>query len=371
MGREKLLSVSDLAHELNMGKAMIQFILKRFKKWLPCELVNARPLYPASILKTIILINENLEMGLLPGDVESLLDNTENEPAKEQPDTRPEDIRISNDGLILLKSFFSEIGEHQARIAAAHEKRAAAEERKAVAIEKRAEAEEKKARAMDHIASALQQMNELRSSVSHDETRQLIHNAADILSENHADAGLDDDETSSDTDRAEDNAEIEMDDLYALVEDKITEPDEAEPLDDLYALIDTDDHDEPTPSDSAMEDEVLDDLSLLIEDDAVQEPENREPEDMDDLSLLIDEPENREKETEKSVEIRIDITPEQDLAKYKAEVMKIIIGLKSDGLSVDKTTELLNANHIKTLSGKPEWSKKAISQIYKFIESAK
>ena len=51
--------------------------------------------------------------------------------------------------------------------------------------------------------------------------------------------------------------------------------------------------------------------------------------------------------------------------------MKIIIGFKNDNLNAEETTNLLNKNKIKTLSGKPKWGQKAISQIYKFIDSAK
>jgi hypothetical protein len=358
--REKLLSVSELAHELNLGKAMVQFILKRFKKWLPCEPVNGNPLYPAFILKKLIFIHENLEMGLLPGEVETMLNNAQDDPARPA-----EDIHISNDSLMLLKSLFSEIGEHQARIAAAHEKRAAAEERKAAAIEKRAEAEEKKARAMDNIATALQQMNALRSSEADHETRQIIHNAADILAKNNTDISEnfketipDDEPENHDIIEPENDEVIEMDDLSALVDDEDNKTDEL-PVDDLYALIDSE--------------EPLDDLYALIDDEINTGTEPETHEDMDDLSLLIDGLEEKAdgKKTQQVPEIKIDITPEQDLAKYKSEVMKIIIGFKSDGLSVEQTTDLLNANHVKTLSGKPEWSKKAISQIYKFIESAK
>ena len=50
--------------------------------------------------------------------------------------------------------------------------------------------------------------------------------------------------------------------------------------------------------------------------------------------------------------------------------MKIIIELKTKGLDIEETTNRLNTSSIKTLSGKPEWSQKAIAQIYKFIESA-
>jgi hypothetical protein len=406
MSREKLLSVMDIAQELNTGKATVKFLLKRFKKWMPFDFINGQPFYPGETIKKLFMIQENLEMGMLPSDIEkkldalchsdsgSLLDSFENP-------SQNEDIRLSNDGLALLRSLFHDIGDQQKRIAAAHEKRAEAEERKAVAIEKRAEAEEKKAQAMNNIANALQEMNALRGSDP--SIRQVAHQAATIIASDEtskegalSDAPLDnmnqdlqmDDlslliEKEKEIECTEDPS-IDLDDLSELIDEDPLKSAESAPLDDLSLLLDTIPAADDTqielddlsklidaPSDSGQETRDLDDLSLLIEketSDSIQ---------MDDLSRLIDDsntvedPEPDESKPEDTPALSIDISPEDDLEKYKAAVMKIIIELKADGLSFEETTSRLNKNKIKTLSGKPEWNPKAISQIYKFIESAK
>jgi len=51
-------------------------------------------------------------------------------------------------------------------------------------------------------------------------------------------------------------------------------------------------------------------------------------------------------------------------------VINIIIKLRKDGHDVNKTTELLNSEGIKTLSGKDRWTTKMIAKIYTFIETA-
>ncbi len=524
MTRENLLSVLDIAKELNTGRATAKFLLKRFKKWMPSELINGQRLYPATIIKTLFIIQENLDMGMLPGDIEAKLDAMETTDPGDllnhfEKTSGNEDIRLSNDGLTLLKSLFNDIGDQQKRIAVAHEKRAAAEERKAVAIEKRAEAEEKKAAAMNNIAHALQEMNQLRASEP--VTQQIVHEAAAIV----ADDEIDEDGASIqiETDQVENKAaeheqasvstvdgdlsgEVELDDLSLLIDDEsaadlLSEDDvqlddlsllldddsqddgdtpEEEPvsetqldqLDDLSLLIDADENPvEPQPEEekdttdpddkidgeppvelddlsklidqqedsdadrpsedmddlsklidmpssetepaseadtsknetgetSSQDDVQMDDLSLLIDESQTAEdtndPEQDEavkPDEMDDLSKLIDTPPSKEtepidedtipgdenteqpaepdtEEAEASPEITLDVTPEEDLEKYKAEVMNIILGFKTDGRSVEDTTQILNKNNVKTLSGKPEWSQKAISQVYQFIESA-
>lgn len=206
-----------------------------------------------------------------------------------------------------------------------------------------------------------------------------------------------------------DTAPSDLDDLSALV-DKETDSTTENDLDDLSALIDQNDDknlkeivdveiddlsklisdpsDEKTSDDSEPE---MDDLSALIDteekpvsDDATED--THQPDSLDDLSKLIDSSETTEKTDQKEQDqapakdkevqdseetISIDFSPKDDLKGYKAAVMKLILGFKEKGMTVDQATEKLNANKIETLSGKPEWSQKAISQIYKFIESAK
>ena len=482
MSKEKNLSVSDIAQQLNTGKVSIKFLLKRYSKWLPYELIDGQSLYPSSYIKKIILIQENLDAGILLDDIEKKLDALPDlDVSDPSPDdfldtlvksSKNEDIRISNDGVGLLKSLVNDIGEQQKRIAIAHEKRAEAEERKAVAIEKRAGAEEKKAQAMNNIADALQEMNKLRGN--NFETMQIAQKAASVISIDEDADFQDENINSQDTiediqedvqlediqiddlsllikdeqkdkapgetitdlddlsslinepkideseteeskageveepklDKPEDLEEVQLDDLSLLIEESDQTKELDPKLDDLSALIDE-------KPESKTETEPLDDLSQLLDDSnanrqnsqkelklddlskLIDEPSNQDPpaENMDDLSLLIDKDSSKNdvdetnndikiddlsklidsdsKPVDDTPEIKLDISPEEDLGKYKAAVMKIIIELKKDGVNVEETTNRLNKNKIKTLSGKPEWGQKAISQIYKFIESAK
>ena len=150
MTREKLLSVLGIAEELNTGKATTKFMLKRFEKWLPYDLIDGQAFYhPDKTVKRLVVIQKNLDMGMLPSKIEKKLDafcdgNSDDLSNHFSSPSKNEDIRLSNDGLNLLESLITDIGEQQKRIAIAHEKRAEVEERKAVAIEKRSVAEEKK-----------------------------------------------------------------------------------------------------------------------------------------------------------------------------------------------------------------------------------
>ncbi len=188
----------------------------------------------------------------------------------------------------------------------------------------------------------------------------------------------------------------DLDDLFCLVDADDT-------LDDLSLLVDAQD---PSSPQSSTVQQDLDDLSLLVD-----MPQQAGSADMDDLSALIDNPsadlddlsllvdvtptqqedlddlyalvdsETSEQSTTSPAapakeavlpepSLKPDITPEKDMAKYKAAVMKIIIDLKNSGLSAGETTERLNRDEVPTLSGKPLWREKAIAKIYGFIESA-
>lgn len=440
MTQEKFLTVIDIVKELNIGKVTTKFLLKRFSKWMPYDLIDGQPFYPIETIKKLFMIQERLAMGMLPSEIEKKLDALCNSDDPLPPFENPpqqEDIRLSMDGLTLLKSVFSDIGEQQKRIAIAHEKRAAAEERKAVAIEKRAEAEEKKADAMNNIANALQEMNALRGGDP--AVHRIAHQASAIIASDDTDntdkeaPPIEIDDLSLLLDEAEEQDDLslllddteelndQMDDLSILIDevpclgtesdqlddlslllDKVSseediQADQTLVLDDLSALIDQNGNsmetapsvelddlskliDPPCKSGQPVQD--LDDLSLLIEQDPVliKETDNTVQDEavkMDDLSKLIDDQTNSEvssfgnDESEDTPVIKIDISPEENLEKYKAAIMKIIIGLEADGLDVEAATNRLNKNNIRTLSGNPEWNQKAISQIYKFIRSAK
>ena len=182
-----------------------------------------------------------------------------------------------------------------------------------------------------------------------------------------------DDKTGKDT-------EDGLDDLSALIDEDVLTSDNTEQqseMDNLSLLIDEpEDNTSPNTEDMVSSDKI-DDLSLLIEPSSqlsVQAEEQPETnvDHIDDLNELIDEPDEEPKvqsEEDSLPEVKTKINPDDDIEKYKAEIMQIIIGFKNDGLDAQKATDILNKNRIKTLSGKPEWSHKAISQIYKFIES--
>lgn len=474
MNQEKSLSIPDIARELNFGIATLKFILKRFRPWLSFERIDGHPYYSRSTIPILIKIQDALETGLLPSQIDQELktgsqefsNSMESGPINSDPrmdrnfsQLPNEDIRVSKDGLTLIKSLFDDIAIVQNRVATAHEKRANAEERKAVAIEKRAEAEEKKAIAMNNIANALQEMNHQRRLDS--PAREMVHTAAQIMTLETNQMDLADIEDTEQQDYPEifnspdpsmdllEASEIQMDDLSDLIgedillEDPLVDvqnipenisqkPEDstqtAPPLDDLAALIDQ----EPTraareeeeiseiddlvnligePSDPAMDDlsalidavstqdspktDLLDDLSLLIEDSASLETMALDdlsllietPAELDDLSLLITDatgpdslpPADKPREPMDDLSALIndtpslkpDITPEKNLKEYKAAVMKIILGLKTQDLSAEETTQRLNQDGVQTISGKSQWSEQAISQIYKFIDSAK
>ncbi len=190
MNQEKLLSVSEIAQELDTGIASTKFLLKRFKKWLPENSSESQNLYAVDTVQMLFRIKEKLDLGILPSDIEKDLETAS--VSKSVPEaigqTIAEDLKLSSESQDLIKSLFSDLSHHQQRIASAHEKRAAAEERKAIAIEKRAEAEENKAQAMNNIANALQEMNTLRSQDL--SSQQVIHQAASAIAQDEA--GTDD-----------------------------------------------------------------------------------------------------------------------------------------------------------------------------------
>jgi len=502
MNQKKQLSITDIIRELNIGTATTKFILKRFNKWLPFDRIGGLHSYSRQTIPILIKIKECLDSGMLPSEIEQELENPsqtnfmktnpmgtnpmEDNPMEDNPmediekhflEQPNEDIRLSRDGLSLIKSIFNDIKGHQDRIAIAHEKRAEAEQRKAVSIEKRAEAEEKKAIAMNNIANALQEMNQHRihdgetreialqsvQALAVDETDSEIDNLLEEVEQDEADVfdipappfdkletsdiEMDDLSALVDVDGGEDlgpatdknkipvsDIELEsfdMDDLSLLLEDSIPKPDEFTDLDDLSALIDSvsvqdnsitdsdtdankDDETDASPSvetpeelddlsllidpqlEEALVPEELDDLSLLIDSSSQASNENSTDEEvlndeapMDDLSALIDgKKENidlnttRENALEEPMDdlvalideapsLKPDITPQENIGEYKAAVMKIILGLKSEGYSAEETTKRLNKDEIQTLSGKPGWGEKSILQIYKFIDSAK
>ena len=182
----------------------------------------------------------------------------------------------------------------------------------------------------------------------------------------------------------------DLDDLSALIEEP-AQPREL--MDDLSLLVDgTGEKSGQVPP---REDTETDDLWSLVSDGDGSNQEIPSPAEqsadaleMDNLSALINEgPDNSQATADKTSadkssidapmnslgetpSIKPDISPGQDMKKYKAAVMKIIIELKEQGLSAQQTTDRLNRDGVATLSGKPAWGLKAIEKIYGFIDSA-
>lgn len=489
MPQESLYTVSDIAQELNSGKATIKFVTRRFKNLIPCTNLNGQTMYPVAAFQIIAEIIEKLEIGMIPSHIDKdTSSNIAKEGMSESADhENAKDIRVSPDALDLVKSLFIDFNEQQRRIAKAHEQRAVAEERKAVAIEKRAEAEEKKAQAMNNIASALQEMNNLRAALE-PTAEQIAQTAVSVLTNDSQDLSvlpgdedapekrLDSEQLSDDIGPLDDLAALiqqddilddllisedqdaipvdeldteshplindddhilELDDLSRLIReegsDDLISSDESngiDDLDDLSALLDgrpvqktsekdqmdadiEEERDNDRIASSQMDNlsklidsvseettakstETTDDLWLLVDDSQKDVPEDPLLKDLDDLSKLIDAPEDNTqsqsvdmddlsllvndsdqptsddtKTHERPAEkITIDISPEDGIEEYKAAIMKTIIRLQQDGNDAAQATDILNENNVKTISGKPKWSIKAIEQIYRFIESA-
>lgn len=173
----------------------------------------------------------------------------------------------------------------------------------------------------------------------------------------------------------------DLDDLSRLVDAPVPDADD---MDDLSLLV-TPHASEPVPAPADMDDlsllvqgagptgaeqETGDDLWSLVEKSPSQSaiPQTA---DMDDLSALVGPAGDAPAPETPAPSLKPDITPEENLGAYKAAVMKIIIELKSQGLTAGDTTDRLNADKVATLSGKPQWREKAIAKIYGFIDSAK
>ncbi len=155
------------------------------------------------------------------------------------------------------------------------------------------------------------------------------------------------------------NSLLDLDDLSSLIEEDTPSPksesvaeSEFPDMDDLSALIQEDQTEPPSSI-------PMDDLSLLLEpEDISAAPINPLP--MDDLSQLLDNP----------VSLKPSITPEQDLEAYKTAIIDMIITQKTDGIPPEQTAKRMNQDGVRTLSGKPQWSVKAVEQIYQFIDAA-
>ncbi|MBF0229521.1 MAG: hypothetical protein HQK63_08035 [Desulfamplus sp.] len=183
----------------------------------------------------------------------------------------------------------------------------------------------------------------------------------------------------------------EIDDLSTLIEDELQNDVKPEILDsdvdDLMSLIDDDPHSSPNDvvlNNNFKENDIMDDLSTLIDEDVGSLRPAVLDSDVDDLmSLIVDDKQDDimndlsallESEKEEPLKPKIEkpkASIENNFEQYKAEVINIIIKLRKDGHTVEQTTEILNNEEIKPLSGKSRWTTKMIAKIYTFIEAAK
>nr|WP_320193186.1 MerR family transcriptional regulator [uncultured Desulfobacter sp.] len=164
-----------------------------------------------------------------------------------------------------------------------------------------------------------------------------------------------------------------MDDLSLLVNDADKESGQATSgddirTDDLWSLVPDADNSSPkiqAQGEQSVDSSEMDNLSALIDiaPDDSPIPDDTTSGDQD----IVDDPTESPLDTPS---IKPNISPDQDMKKYKAAVMKIIIELKEQGLTAQETTDRLNRDDVATLSGKPTWGLKAIEKIYGFINSA-
>ncbi|WP_300455000.1 hypothetical protein [Desulfobacula sp.] len=433
MIQEKPLSINDIAQELNLGTATLKFILKRFSPWLPFDCADGQDYYSRNTIPILINIKASLDEGMLPSEIDRKLKNPGQADDTAKIDSHclkptDENLRVTKEGLNLIKSLIDEITTQQKRIATAHEKRALAEEKKAMAMNNIANALLK----MNQLQINDSQTKEMALQASQVLTQNEA-NLASNLSEELANFEQQDisgvfDSSDPPYDRLE-NSKTDMDDLTDLIKGDVlgdTPFVDAPPppekmkansltseatLDDLYSLIDqeelprvSDQENIKKPFEIDNQAKILDDpkprpgdidnLSILIEKDSNQALLETEHQ-TDDLSLLIDNISSVEIPQEmddlsvlnsldflaptddlsaliaETPSLKPDITPKKNLKKHKAAVLKTIIRLKTEGLSAEESTNRLNQDGVQTISGKSKWSKKVMSQIYKFIDSAK
>ncbi len=160
---------------------------------------------------------------------------------------------------------------------------------------------------------------------------------------------------SIDVDADDIEKDFALDDLSTLIDDTSTKASAGstgtpEKMDDLSSLI----QENPPPAIESVAKPAIemDNLSLLVE-------PTEEPGKMDDLSQLVDTP-----------SLKPAITPEEDLEGYKAAIIDLIIRQKNNGITPEQTAKQMNQDEVRTLSGKPQWSVKAVKQIYTFIDAA-
>ncbi|MCK5097976.1 MAG: hypothetical protein KAR45_07720 [Desulfobacteraceae bacterium] len=395
MDTNSFLNISQLSFELDSGEAIIKFLIKRFKKWIPGTDHSGQTFYSQRDLITLILILDKINKGILPSTIEEELTKGTIQVLPLDKDLSPQNNNI----------------DLQTRKVKALEKRANAEEKKASAFEKSIEIETLKIKALNNIANAISNFNtvipqfseneQTKNTYRADDLSKLLDKDENIIDNKKTDAQIDDlsrlidnnldkkqeieveiDNLASLLDNSQSD-NTELDDLSLLIQDKKLTGINTIDIDDLSALLDVRSSDNYELDDLSLllEDKeqnnnTIDDLSMLIKEkeskkEAIDDlsillqGEESKKEGIDDLSALIDFKSNNKPMIQKP-----DFSPKDDFENYKSEIINIIIDLKNQGSTKEETCERFNQEGILTLSGKPKWSIKTISQIYQLINNA-
>ncbi len=402
------LTLKEIAHRLHIGESTLNVWRKRYGKWMPETLSDD----PERVLEVFRLIARSTQAGFDNDEIQRILismygDHREKKPEQEKssdgrrPEPRDDGLK---DVLVSLKEMMTGMVSQQARIAEAQERRAAAQERMAYAMESRAENEMIRTSVMRDLVMAIQDLS-VRGSVNSmiEHVKNMPGPSPEELADFSQDSGFDMDDleelTVSDSETFQETPFPDFDEtagVYhgheeatkepppSMVEDDFpplsTEASQApalppEDMDDLSLLLEESDKAplnmddlsallEPDDRDRLSAPEDMDDLSLLLEDS------DKPPVDMDDLSLLIDEPPPTAKAASRPEPPPPEKPAVSSQEDYKSTVLKKIIQMKrKENLSVAETTQRLNDEGFKTLSGKGQWDVRTIQGIYKYIDS--
>lgn len=410
--------LKEIAHRLHIGESTLNVWRKRYEKWIPESLSDD----PAKAFDVFRLIHRCTNAGFDNYETLKILMSVydENQGSSFQQSSR--DVAHDNglkETLSSLKELMTGIASQQSRIAEAHERRAAAQERMAYAMESRAESDMIRTGVMRDLVLAIQDLSAsgaVNSMIDHvksmtgpsveelvdfsensgfdiDDLEELTlsHeyevseepfndlseitaesvNESEVFDKNHFAATRDDytnvDDLSELLEPGDENIfsiKKNVDDLSLLLEEDHNQPPALE-ADDLSKLL------EPGDENAFSAAEDVDDLSLLIDKNDVSSEA-----DIDNLALLVDdEPETVHTEAEKQIRtqtsVKADVsdkgTGKED---YKSKILKKIIYMKrKEGLSVEQTTDRLNSEGFKTLSGKGKWDLRTVQGIYSYIDS--
>ncbi|MBU1168971.1 MAG: MerR family transcriptional regulator [Proteobacteria bacterium] len=388
------LSLYEVADKLNIGETTLNVWRNRYRKWLPTSVDAQGRLYPETIVEVFRFISKCTHAGMDTQEIERALEaKTVRSVSDRAGDPHPEGVEQTRVIIEALKESLAGMFGQQQRIADAQERRATAEERKAYAMESQAESEQIKANALRDMVSLIQDLAEKDSvSALMDKVKRMPAPSPSELEDFTMDMPYvpdhpDDLPELIDTQEPElmddflgdvgketlDTGELEaapgvdtlvsprandVDDLSLLIEDEVLEEDGID-FDDLSLLLE--------PGD-IQDKKDIDDLSLLIEEEGDASGKGGHGaglKDVDDLSKLIDTDDGPKDQVQRESQPRSKVDE-----SYKSKILKRIIRMKQqDKLSIEETTRQFNEEGVRTLSGKGKWDSKTIQGIYKYIDS--